>query len=79
MSYYDDKNVKKLIITIDTSSVYNKTEVCLKFLRNGRTDVMMSKPFYIEVSSICSPFFKEKTIKDFIRYIYYGQTFETLF
>ncbi len=39
----------------------------------------MSEPFYLEVNSICSPFFKEKTIKDYIRYIYYGQTFETLF
>ena len=75
----DDKNNKILTITIDTSTVYNATKVCLKFLRNGQIDTIMSQPFYLEVSSKCSPYFNAKQINDLIRYIYSGQTFETLF
>ena len=64
VAYDDDKNLKNLIITIDTSIVYNATKVCLKFFRNNWPGTMMSEPFYLEVSSKCSPYFKAKTIKD---------------
>ena len=49
IAYKDDKNFKNLIITINTEALYNATEVCLKFLRNGTTDVMMSEPFQLQI------------------------------
>ena len=48
---------------MDTSTAKDN-QVCLKFSRNGKTDVLMSEPFYLEVYSKCSLFFKEKLIKD---------------
>ncbi len=35
-----------ITITIDTSKA-NDNKVCLKFSRVGKTDVMMSEPFYL--------------------------------
>ena len=43
----DQPNLKNLIITIDTSIVYNATKVCLKFFRNNWPGTMMSEPFYL--------------------------------
>ena len=39
-------------MTIDTSTV-NDAQVCLKFFRIGKTDVMMSEPFYLQVLDPC--------------------------
>ena len=40
-------------VTLDTSRDI-ETKVCLKFSRNGKTDAMISEPFYIkECSSNC--------------------------
>ena len=48
----DDKNNKILTITIDTSITYD-AQVCLKFFRIGKTDAMMSEPFYLQVLDPC--------------------------
>ena len=47
-----DKNRKEINFTIDTS-LDKESKVCLKFLRNDKTDIMMSEPFYMKVCSIC--------------------------
>ena len=66
-------------LTINTSRA-NESSVCIKFLRNGKTDVMMSEPFNLKVNNICGYYFNSKLIKDKTRYIYYnGQSFENLF
>ena len=64
-------------VTINTSRA-NESSLCIKFLRNGKTDAMMSEPFNLTVKNNCN--FNAKPIKDLTRYIYYdGQSFETLF
>ena len=60
MSYGStDTTNKKVTITIDTSKVFG-SQVCLKFSRNGKTDVMMSEPFYLKVFDPCPKYFKTK-------------------
>ena len=54
----NDQNSKILTITIDTSAVYEPKKVCLKFLRSDNLESKISEPFYFEVSSACSPYFK---------------------
>ena len=41
-------------VTIDTSTD-KETKVCLKLSRNGKTDAMISEPFYINVCSSSCP------------------------
>ena len=50
VSYNDDKINKILKISIDTSTDYNATKVCLKFSRNGKIEGTISEPFYLSVS-----------------------------
>ena len=53
VNYKDDKVNKILTITIDTSTVYNATKVCLKFYRDSWPGTMMSEPFYLQVFDPC--------------------------
>ena len=49
LKYYENINYYgsgKINITIDTSTLKDN-KVCLKFSRVGKTDVMMSEPFYL--------------------------------
>ena len=43
-----DKDYGDLIITINTSRA-SQSNVCMKFSRNGKTDLMMSEPFKLKV------------------------------
>jgi len=52
------------MITIDTSEACEPKKVCLKFSRNDRIEGTISEPFYLEVSSACSPYFKINQIND---------------
>jgi hypothetical protein len=61
----------KIIITINTSRA-SESNVCMKFLRNGKTDVIMSEPFKLKVINICPYYFNAKPIKDQTKYIYYN-------
>ena len=47
-----DKNTGKLTVTIDTT-IDQENKVCLKFSRNGKTDAMISEPFYLKVCLVC--------------------------
>ncbi len=40
------------IITINTSRA-SESNVCMKFSRNGKTDLIMSEPFKLKVINIC--------------------------
>jgi hypothetical protein len=52
------------MITIDTSEACGPKKVCLKFSRNDRIEGTISEPFYLEVSSACSPYFKINQINE---------------
>ncbi len=55
LSYDDfDINKKELTVTIDTS-IDKETKVCLKSSRNGKTDSMISEPFYLKICSSNCP------------------------
>ena len=44
---------------MDTSTAKDN-QVCLKFSRNGKIDVLMSEPFQLQVIEPCPKYFKTK-------------------